>query len=98
VDREGEEKPRYKEGSQPEGDGAESSTDRRTKTVVYMVAGGFLLVGVMNVGLYLFQSHHDQTRVSLGRCLYLSIPLVIGLVILIRSSALAQRIDEWLEE
>lgn len=89
---------RKEEGGEPEGDSAESSTDRKTKGVVYLVAGGFLLVGGMNVGLYLFQSHHDQTKVSLGRCLYLSIPLVIGLVILIRSSALAQRIDEWLEE
>jgi len=56
----------------------------------------FLIVGGgMNVGLYLF-SEPTMTRpkVSLGRCLYLSIPLVIGLVILIRSSALAQRIDD----
>ena len=98
MDDEGEERLGKKDGGEPEGDGAESSSDRKTKTVVYMVAGGFLVVGAMNVGLYLFQSHHDQTKVSIGRCLYLSIPLVIGLVILIRSSALAQRIDEWLEE
>jgi hypothetical protein len=98
VDEEGEEKLRKKEGDEPEVGDAENATDRKTRTVVYMVAGGFLIVGAMNVGLYLFQSHHGQTKVSIGRCLYLSIPLVIGLVILIRSSALAQRIDEWLEE
>jgi hypothetical protein len=98
VDEEGEEKLRKEEGVEPEGGGGDNSTDRKTRAVVYLVAGGFLLVGGMNVGLYLFQSHHDQTKVSIGRCLYLSIPLVIGLVILIRSSALAQRIDEWLEE
>ncbi len=96
MDEEGEE--RLEEGGEPEGDGAESSTDRKTRAVVYMVAGGFMLVGGLNVGLYLFKCHHDQTPASIGRCLYLSIPLVIGLVILIRSAALAQRIDDWLEE
>ena len=98
MDEQGEEWLRKEKGGEPEGDGGESSTDRKTKAVVYLVAGGFLLVGGMNVGLYWFKCHHDQTPVSIGRCLYLSIPLVIGLVILIRSSALAQRIDEWLEE
>ena len=98
MDKEGEERLRKEEGDVPMGDGGGSSTDRKTRAVVYLVAGGFLLVGGMNVGLYWFKCHHDQTPVSIGRCLYLSIPLVIGLVILIRSSALAQRIDEWLEE
>jgi hypothetical protein len=31
-------------------------------------------------------------------CVYLSIPLVIGLVILLKTSALARRIEDWLEE
>lgn len=67
-------------------------------TIVRLVAGGFLLVGVMNLGLYWFKSHHDNTEMSVWRCLYLSIPLVIGIAILVKSSTLAQWIDEYLDE
>jgi hypothetical protein len=75
-----------------------TSFTRNAKTVVYLVASGFLLVGAMNEALYLVKSHHDQTPVSVWRCLWLSIPLVIGLLILLKSSALARRIEEWLDE
>ena len=63
--------------------------NRMAVTVVRLVAGGFLLVGVMNLGLYWFKVHHDHIEVNVWRCLFLSIPLVIGLGILIKSSALA---------
>jgi hypothetical protein len=84
------------EGSDGQADG--SSSSRKTKMVIYLVAGGFLLVGVLNLGVYLFKNHHDHTSASIWRCLYLSIPLVIGAAILIKSPALAERIDEWLDE
>jgi hypothetical protein len=67
-------------------------------TVVRLTAAGFLVVGLMNLGLYWFKSHHDQTDMSIWRCVYLSIPLVIGVVILVKSSALAEWVDQYLDE
>jgi hypothetical protein len=75
-----------------------SAHDRMALTVVRLVAGGFLLVGCMNVGLYWFQSHHNQTGMHVGRCLYLSIPLVIGVAILVKSAALARFVDQYLDD
>jgi hypothetical protein len=72
--------------------------NRMAVTVVRLVAGGFLLVGVMNLGLYWFKAHHEHTDVSPWRCLYLSIPLLIGLGILIKSSALARWVDQFLDD
>jgi hypothetical protein len=67
-------------------------------TIVRIVAAGFLLVGCMNIGLYWFKSHHDNTEMNAWRCLYLSIPFVIGVAILVKSSALARWVDQYLDE
>lgn len=82
------------------GDGGDEADafSRKARTLIYLVAAGFLLVGVLNLAAYLLKCRHDQAAVNLWRCLYLSIPLVVGLVILIKSSALARRIEEWLEQ
>ncbi len=67
-------------------------------TLVRLVAAGFLVVGAMDLGLYWFQSRHNRVELNPGRCLYLSIPLVIGLALLVRSSALARRLGQWLDD
>lgn len=79
------------------GDDADSYS-RKARTLIYLVAAGFLIVGTLNIAAYLLKCRHDQAAVNLWRCLYLSIPLVIGLAILIKSSALARRIEDWLEQ
>lgn len=80
------------------GDNDADAFSRKARTLIYLVAAGFLIVGALNIAAYLLKCRHDQVAVNLWRCLYLSIPLVVGLVILIKSSALARRIEEWLEE
>ena len=67
-------------------------------TIVRIVAASFLLVGFMNLGLYWFKSRHDQTEMSVWHCVYLSIPLVIGVAILVKSSALANWVDQYLDD
>ena len=67
-------------------------------TVVRLVAAGFLVVGVMNLALYWFKSRHDHAPMNPWRCLYLSIPLVIGLGILVKSSALARWVDQFMDD
>jgi hypothetical protein len=75
-----------------------SEYSRMATTIVRLVAGGFLVVGFLNLGLEGFKSHHDHMPLNVWRCLYLSIPLVIGVVILIKSSALARWVDRYLDE
>ncbi len=80
------------------GNDGEDAYSKKAKTLVWLVAGGFILVGAMDVGLYWFKCKHEQTPLNTWRCVYLSIPLVIGLIILLKTSALARRIEDWLEE
>jgi hypothetical protein len=71
---------------------------RNSMTVVLLVAAAFLVVGLLNIAVYWFKNYHDHTSMNLWHILYLSIPLVIGIVILVKSSALAARVDEYLDE
>jgi len=72
----------------------------RSKAVVLirLVAGGFLLIGSLDLGLYLFQCQRSHSQPGILHCLWLGLPLVIGIWILARTSALADRIEEWLEQ
>lgn len=72
--------------------------NRMAITVVRLVAAGFIVIGVLNLGLEWFKSQHAHTELHTGRCLYLSIPLVIGLAMLVKSSALARWVDQYLDE
>jgi hypothetical protein len=85
-------------GGTPNGQRGEDAYSGKSKTLVRLVAGGFMLVGAMDLGLYWLKCKHDQTAPQAWHCVYLSIPLVIGLAILIKTPALARRIEDWLEE
>ena len=80
------------------GNHREDAYSKKARTLVWLVAGGFMLVGVMDVGLYWYDCQRHQITPNIWHCVYLSIPLVIGLVILLKTSALARRIEDWLEE
>jgi hypothetical protein len=67
-------------------------------TIVRLIASGFLVVGILDLGLYWFKARHDQVPMTVGHCVYLSIPLVIGVAILVKSSALARMVDQYLDE
>jgi hypothetical protein len=67
-------------------------------TIVRIIAAGFLVVGILDLAVYWFKTHQQQTGMSIGHCVYLSIPLVIGVAILVKSSALARMVDEYLDQ
>lgn len=75
----------------------ESPFYRGALIVIRIVAAGFFLVSVMNVGLYWFKTHHDKAELSIGRCLVLCIPLVIGVLILVWSDPIARWVDDKLD-
>jgi hypothetical protein len=70
----------------------------KAKTLVRLVAGGFFVVGILDLLACWFEAHKDHANLSIGRALVSCIPLVIGVWILIKTSALAQRIEDWLEQ
>jgi type II secretory pathway component PulF len=67
-------------------------------TVIRLLGAGLLLVGGMNLGLYWFKTHHDKTNIQIWRCFYLSTPLLAGLLLLLKSSALARRLTQDFDE
>ena len=71
---------------------------RQCLIIVRLVGACFLLVSFLNLAAYWVKSHHDGTPIGPGRCAYLSIPLVVGVVILVRSSAWARRLAEYLDD
>jgi hypothetical protein len=85
------------EGASADGNGQDDFIGK-AKKLVRLVAGGFMLVGFLDVFLYWLKCNHDHVKPELWRCVYLSIPLVIGVAILIKTPALAQRIQDWLEQ
>jgi hypothetical protein len=92
------EPPLSEDGEHNSGGKREDDYSTKAKMVVRLVAGGFIVVGFMDLGLYWWQSNHNQKTPELWHCVYLSIPLVIGAAILIKTPALARRIEDWLEE
>ena len=71
---------------------------RRALALIWVLAAGFIVVGGLDIAAYWLKCRRTEVEISVGHCLYLSIPLVIGLVILVMSSALARRIEEYLDE
>jgi hypothetical protein len=90
--------PRDKDEFSMGGDSDADSYSRRARTLIFVVAAGFLIVGGMSVAAYWLKCRHDQVAISVWHCLYLSIPLVIGVVIMIMSGSLARAIEEYLDE
>lgn len=76
--------------------GRDSSS--KPKTLVRLIAGGFIVVGFLDVVVYWVKCKHDQVSPNLLHTTWLAIPLVIGVVILIKTPALAQRIEDWLDQ
>ena len=67
-------------------------------TLVRLVAAGLILVGVLNLGLEWYKVHKDHLGFNIWRGLYVSIPLWIGVAMLIKSAALARWVDQFLDE
>jgi hypothetical protein len=66
--------------------------------VCRVVAAGLILITFLDCAAYWIKCRNDHVPPSTGHCVYLSIPLVIGIVLLVKSSALARRASEHLDD
>lgn len=82
----------------PPEDGNKNPFANKAKNLVRLVAAGFFLIGVLDLLAIWFQSEKEHISVSVGRVLISCIPLAIGVLLLVKTSALAQRIEDWLEQ
>lgn len=71
---------------------------RAALLLIRLVASGFILFGVLNLAFYVLKHFLDKTDLQVGRCLLSGVPVVIGLVILIKSSAIANRLTQDFDE
>jgi hypothetical protein len=71
---------------------------RLALNLIRIVAAGFFIVGSLDLLAYWFKCHKEKIDLNVWHCLVHSIPLVIGVAILIKSSALAARVEEYLDE
>ncbi len=66
--------------------------------LIRLVASGLMLFGLINIALYLLKSFLNKSGVPIGRFLVMAIPVLIGLVILTKSSAIATRLTQDFDE
>ncbi len=66
--------------------------------VIRVIASACLLFSVLDLLLYWVKSRQESTAMTIGHGLYLSIPLVAGLVLLVKSSAWARQLADYIDD
>jgi hypothetical protein len=82
------------------------SSERGALGLVRLVAACIILVGLLDGGIYFTQylmpyatSHHGPTHlppISIPRVILDSIPIIAGIVMLIKSRAIAEWLQDWI--
>ena|ERR1700735_2440180 len=80
------------------GDSGMNLYNRMAMTIVRIVAAGFLLVGILDLAADWFKSHHNHVEISVWSWVVSSILIAIGVAILVKSSALAEWVDQYLDD
>ena len=63
-----------------------------------LLAGSFILVGALLLAAYVLKTRRDRAPLEAGRLVAKAIPLVAGVVILIKSPAWARRLTQDFDE
>jgi hypothetical protein len=71
---------------------------RAALLLIRLVASGFILFGLINLAFYLLKHFLAKTDLQVVRCLLSGVPVVIGLAIFIKSSAIANRLTQDFDE
>jgi hypothetical protein len=66
--------------------------------LVYFSAAAMLTVGALDLVLYLVEQHQHHLSPGMVHSVFLSLPIVLGLVILVRAKAIAEWISNKFDE
>ena len=72
--------------------------DRGALMLVRFIALSLMGVTLVNLVLYWVVSQHNQTKMTIFPCVLKSIPAALGIVVLIKSRAIAEWISNKLDE
>jgi hypothetical protein len=75
-----------------------SPVKRAARLMIWMIAAGLIVIGGLNVSLEFLNRRLHHTELNLGRCLFWSLPVVVGFVLLATASAIARRITSESDE
>ncbi len=65
--------------------------------IVWLIAGALILWSVMDLSLYIVVQLHNQKPIEILPCVTNSIPLLIGIVLLIKTKSITRWILDKLE-
>jgi len=71
--------------------------ERGARMIVWLIASAFILWSVMDLSLYLFICYHNEKPMEILPCITNSLPLLVGIVLLIKTKSIAQWICDKLE-
>jgi hypothetical protein len=71
--------------------------ERGARMIVWLTAGALILWTVMDLSLYIVVQLHDEKAIEILPCVINSIPLLIGVVLLIKTKSIARWICDKLE-
>jgi hypothetical protein len=72
--------------------------ERGALMLVRFIAATLIGWAVVELGLYFMICQHDQTSMKMIPCLLKSLPLLAGVIMLIKARALAEWIDSLLDD
>jgi hypothetical protein len=71
---------------------------RAARGIVRLIAVGLILIGGLSVGVE-FASHRLRgTDIHVGRCILWAVPVLIGTLVLFKSTTIAARLTEDLDD
>ena len=65
--------------------------------IVWLVASACVLWSFMDLTLYAAVCYHNHAPIGILTCLFKSLPLIVGIILFIKTKAITQRIADWLE-
>lgn len=71
--------------------------ERGARTIVWLIAGALILWTVMDLSLYVIVQLHNEKPVEVLPCVLNSIPLLVGIVLLIKTKSIVHWICDKLE-
>jgi hypothetical protein len=71
--------------------------ERGARTIVWLIAGALILWSVMDLSLYIVVQLHNEKPIEVLSCVINSIPLLIGIALLIKTKAIVKWICDKME-